>query len=212
MKITPGIAELVGVLIGDGYIYRKNRKYQIGIVGSPVNDNEYFEKLKELIFKEWGKEAKAKFRFRGLRMVFNSKEICSFLINDLGLCHGKGKCFKVTIPEEIYKDWNLTKHTLRGIVDTDGSIFASKKHGIDKYPSIEITTTSSNLAIQIKEMLLKNGFKVTLREEKRKKLIGLKSYKVSLYGQKNLKKWIEEIGFTNPYKLNRALSYLKNRL
>ena len=31
-----------------------------------------------------------------------------------------------------------------------------------------------------------------------------------LNGKKNLKKWIEEIGFTNPYKLNRALNYLEN--
>ena len=35
MMLTEGIAELIGVIIGDGYIYRKNRKYQIGIVGSP---------------------------------------------------------------------------------------------------------------------------------------------------------------------------------
>lgn len=209
MKVTPGIAELVGVLIGDGYIYRRNRKYQIGIVGSPINDRDYFEKLKELIYREWKKEVNAKFRFRGLRMVFNSKEICNFLINDLNLCHGKGKCFRVTIPKEIYKDWNLAKHTIRGIADTDGSVFVSKKPGIDKYLSIEITTTSQNLALQLKDFLVKHGFRVALRKEKRKESTALIVYRVALNGKKNLNKWMEEIGFTNPYKFNRALNYLK---
>ncbi len=209
MKITPGIAELVGVIIGDGYIYRKNRKYQIGIVGSQITDRDYFEKLKELIFREWKKEANARFRFRGLRMVFNSKEICEFLINDLNLCHGKGKCFRVMIPEEIYRDWNLAKHTIRGIADTDGSVFVTKKPGIEKYPSIEITTTSQRLAIQLRDILVKRGFRVALRKENRKEPNALAVYRVALNGQKNLKKWMEEIGFTNSYKLNRALNYIK---
>jgi len=203
------IAELVGAIIGDGYIYRKNYKYQIGIVGSPTNDKEYFEKLKKLIFNEWKKEVKIKFRFRGLRMVFNSKEICNFLINDLKMPHGKGKGQKVQIPEIIYNDKNLVKHAIRGIADTDGSIFISKKPGVQKYPSIEITTTSLNLANQLKEILTKIGFRVTLVIGRRKKAKGLISYRVALYGRENLKKWMDEIGFSNPYKYERAIQYLR---
>ncbi|MDP3026085.1 MAG: LAGLIDADG family homing endonuclease [Nanoarchaeota archaeon] len=210
MTITEGVAELIGAIIGDGYIYRKNRKYQIGIVRSPKNDREYFEKLKKLIYEEWDKEVKIKFRFRGLRMVFDSKRICEFLINDMKMFHGKGKCQNTKIPEKIYEDWDLARHTIRGIADTDGSVFVSKKPGIEKYPSIEITTTSQNLANQLKQILVKRGFRVSLRENIRKQINALKAYKIALYGKKNLRKWVEEIGFTNPYKLNRALDYLKN--
>lgn len=209
MKITPGTAELIGAIIGDGYIYRKNRKYQIGIVGNPITDKEYFEKLKDLIFQEWGKEVKAKFRFRGLRMVFDSKEICEFLINDMKIFHGKGKCERVWIPKEIYIDWNLAKHTIRGIADTDGSVFVSKKPGVDKYPSIEITTTSINLANQLRKLLINNGFRVSLRSWKNNKYPNnLLAYRIGLYGKENLRRWINEIGFSNPYKQNRALTYL----
>jgi len=208
--ITEGVAELIGVIIGDGYIYRKNRKYQIGIVGSPKTDREYFDKLKKLIYEEWNKEVKIKFRFRGLRMVFDSKKICEFLINDMKMFHGKGKCQNVKIPEEIFKNLKLSKCTIRGIADTDGSVFISKKPGIEKYPSIEITTTSQNLAHQLKQTLVKIGFRVSLRENTGKQINALKAYKIALYGKENLKRWIKEIGFTNPYKLNRALSYLNN--
>jgi len=125
--------------------------------------------------------------------------------------HGKGKCQNTKIPQKIYKDWNLTKNILRGIADTDGSVFVSKKPGIEKYPCIEITTTSIELANQLKTLLNENGFRAVLRLEKRIKINpnALPSYKVSLHGKNNLEKWMEEIGFSNPYKHERATTYLE---
>jgi hypothetical protein len=138
-------------------------------------------------------------------------EACDFLINQMKMFHGKCKGQHTTIPKEIFKDWNLAKHTIKGIADTDGSVFVSKKPGIEKYPCIEITTTSPNLAHQLKTLLNEKGFRAVLRLEKRIKINpnALHSYKISLYGKNNLKKWVEEIGFSNPYKHNRAISYLK---
>jgi len=210
MKVTQGLAEFIGALIGDGYIYAKNHKYQIGIVGNPQTDKEYFERLKQLILNEWKKEVKIKLRSGGIRIVFNSKEICEFLMNDMKIFHGKGKCQNVTIPEEIYKNWNLAKYAIRGIADTDGSVFVSKKPGIEKYPCIEITTTSKNLISQLRNLLNEHDFRVTVRTEKRikKNPNALPSYKLTLNGKGNLKRWIEEIGFSNPYKQDRAVSYL----
>ena len=49
MVLNQNVAELVGALIGDGYIYRNNRKYQIGFVGHPITDKEYFEHLKKMV-------------------------------------------------------------------------------------------------------------------------------------------------------------------
>jgi hypothetical protein len=210
MKITPKIAEIIGALIGDGYIYQNHHKYQIGLVGNPITDKNYFKKLKQLLLEEWKKEVKIKFRSGGIRIVFNSKEICKFLIECLNLAHGKDKCQRVIIPEEIYKNWDLAKYAIRGIIDTDGSVFASKKPGIDKCPCIEITTTSKGLLGQLNKLLTERGFRVNTRLEKRIKRNpnALPSYKLSLNGKKNLQKWLEEIGFSNDYKLNRALSYL----
>ena len=169
MIITQELAELIGAIIGDGHIYRKNRKYQIGLTGNPQTDKEYFERLKEFIAIEWKKEAKIKFRQEAIRIVIDSKEICNFLIDKMGMTHGKGKCERVWIPKEIYDDWSLAKHTIRGIADTDGSVFVSKKPGIEKYPCIEITTTSKNLSNQLKTLMNQNGFRVTARIEKRRK-------------------------------------------
>lgn len=209
MKITKELAEIVGIYIGDGYIYRKNRKYQIGFVGNPITDKEMFDNLKVLILKEWNKETKIKFRERGLRLVFNSKEICESLIGGLGLAHGKGKCEKVFIPENILDDWNLAKYALRGIIDSDGSVFVSKKPGIEKYPTIEITTTSLILAEQLRNILLEQGFRVANIRKSFSKLSKLPAYRVPLHGKRNIEMWLNKIGFSNKYKENRAKSYIQ---
>ena len=209
MKITPGIAEIVGIYIGDGHIFREKNKFQIGFTGNPLTDVELFEKITELIKKEWGKDVKFKVRANGLRMAFRSKEISSFLIKGLRLPYGKGKGERVTIPEDIAKNWNLAKYTIRGIMDTDGTIFISKKPRVERYPTIEITTTSPILASQLREILMNNGFRVGNIRKSISKSSKLPAYRVPLYGKENVRKWLNEIGFSNKYKLERAKSYIQ---
>jgi hypothetical protein len=94
-------------------------------------------------------------------------------------------------------------------MDTDGTIFVSKKPGVDKYPTIEVTTTSKNLAMQLRSVLLKKDFRVAnIRESISKSSIN-KAYRVPLYGKQNVIMWLKEIGFSNSYKKNRAKSYIQ---
>ena len=209
LKINENFAELVGALIGDGYIYKNNRKYQIGFVGNIVTDKAYFQYLRAIILKEWKKEAKIKVRERGLRMVIDSKEVCNFLINELKIPYGKEKRKKVLIPTNFLIDWTLTKKVIRGIFDTDGTVFAVKKPRIDKYPSIELTTISKKLAEQVRSILKSQGFRVSKIWNFKQKSGNL-GYRFGLNGMENLKQLVKIIGFSNPYKLERAISYLNN--
>lgn len=209
MKITPGIAEIVGIYIGDGHVHREGNKFQIGFTGSPQTDVELFERLKELIFKEFGKEVNFKVRANGLRMAFRSKEISNLFVNDLKLVYGKGKSERVIIPKEIANNWSLAKHTIRGIMDTDGTVFVSKKPGIEKYPTMEITTNSYDLANQIRGALLSQNFRVGNIRKSISKSSKNPTYRVPLYGKENIRKWLKEIGFSNTYKKQRAESYIK---
>ncbi len=208
MEITPGIAEIVGIYIGDGHIYRNGNKFQIGFTGSPRTDVELFEHLQKLIKEEWGKETNFSVKRKGLRMRFRSKKITGFLINDLNLCYGEGKCERVKIPEKICRNWILAKHTIRGIMDTDGTVFVSKKPRVEKYPVMEITTVSSELANQLKRILSERNFRLG-KIRKFVKEGSRPSYRVALYGKKNIVKWLDEIGFSNKYKLDRAKEYVK---
>ena len=48
-KLSPEFAELVGIIIGDGYLYTNGTKYIIGIVGNPKTDWSYFRYIKNII-------------------------------------------------------------------------------------------------------------------------------------------------------------------
>lgn len=206
--ITDEELELIGVIIGDGHIHKKPPKYYFGITGNIKTDYSYFQKLASLITTVWNKNAKVFESSGGLRIRVYSRKIVEKLTNQFGLAFNESKCYSISIPLMFAGDYNSAKHILRGLVDTDGSVFVSDKPGYPNYPAIEITTVSKRLAWQVREILLRAGFRVTKLRSYLSKRSTVEAYKVCLYGKTNLKKWIKEIGFSNPYKLNRAISAL----
>src|SRR3989338_8923961 len=205
---SPSELELVGAIIGDGHIHAKPPKYYFGLTGNKVTDREYFAKLSALISSVWNKNARVFESSGGLRIRVYSKKIVHKLINDFSTPFNAGKCYSVKIPGVFLKDYSKSKHIIRGIADTDGSVFVSDKPGAMDYPSLEITTVSKELAENIWEILIKNGFRVARIRKSRSRLSKSDAYKVCLYGKANLKKWIEEIGFSNPHKYLKAVSFL----
>jgi len=207
-KITASECELIGAIIGDGNIHKKSPKYYVGVTGNIQTDKEYFGYLSGLIKKSWNKTPQIRNRWNAIRLRFYSKKIVERITGIFGLPFNSGKCYKVKIPGIIASDWGLVRHTIRGIADTDGSVFTANKPGSPNYPSIEITTTSRFLACQLRNILNKQGFRVAKIWGYKSKLSKFTAYKVPLNGRKNLEKWIKEIGFSNPYKLNKALNAL----
>jgi hypothetical protein len=200
--------ELLGALLGDGFVSLASHKYIFGLTGNSITDKDYFNHLTNLIYFVCNKKVVPKVRSHGIRISVYSKSYCLRLINDFGFFPGAGKAVNAKIPTFVLSDWKMLTFVLRGLFDTDGSVFYSKKPGVEKYPSLELTTSSINLANQVKEGLLIKGFRVTKIRSYFSKLSKHRTYKVCLYGKTNLQRWVEEIGFSNPYKSLRAKSLL----
>jgi hypothetical protein len=197
------LSELIGIIIGDGNIYynAKLNKYYFEITGDPLREREYFNHISKLINDILAKKLFPRIGGRGLRLRVYSKEFVEFLINELGIPYGKNKGKLVRIPEEIIsKDWNLIKSCIRGITDTDGSLFLSKKGNRENYPTVEITTTSKPLANQLRGLLNEKyrlGFRSFTPKGFRKKFV------ISVNGNEMVNKWINDIGFSNKRKLRK---------
>ena len=197
-EINTKLSELIGILIGDGIIYynTKIKKYFFEITGDPKLEVEYFDYVSSLVQEIINKKPSIRVGGRGLRLRLYSKEFIEFLIYELGLPYGK-KSDIIKIPEKI-NNWNLLKYCIRGITDTDGSLFLSKKENNLYYPSIEISTNSKFLAFQIFESL-KDKYRMCIRKFSKE---GINDrYIVSVNGNIMVRKWIEEIGFSNKRKL-----------
>ena len=109
------------------------------------------------------------------------------------------KNYRVSIPSSIYKS-KLVNFVIRGIFDTDGYIFVDKRK-IYKTPYVRIgvSTKSKTLYDQLKLIMLKGKYNVYTRIDKR---YGI--YNLEIYGNKQVKKWLKEFGFSNTKKKNYA--------
>ncbi len=188
--------ELIGIIIGDGnIIYNpKNRTYRLEITGNVEEDGIYFQKIASFIEKKSINKVHIRIKKEkkgiGLRLHINDKKYVEYLINVLGLPYGP-KTFTIKIPNK-FLNWRYSKHIIRGICESDGSIYFSKsKFGkYPTYPRIEIRTSSHNLIKQIMRILLQRGYSVNLLECD-------KTAKIYVSGIKMFYKWNQEIGFTN---------------
>jgi hypothetical protein len=97
------------------------------------------------------------------------------------------------------ENWELVKWTVRGIMDTDGTLFFSKKtYSEPIYPTIELRTCSKKLANQVEKLLSQQNFRARLRGNENE------GFHVALYGTAMLRKWAVEIGFSNSKHANKV--------
>ena len=204
------VYELIGVILGDGYI-RYNpttRIYGLEITGDAKDDQEYFANLSDFIETIAKKKPKLFIRNevkgRSLRLSIYSKKFAEYLIHGLSIAH-HNKTFDGSIPEKFI-DWKYSKHIIRGLFETDGSIYFSKSRRINhpSYPRIELVTSSKKLALQMANILKQKDFNIHTRTRKSDK-----TFRLYLSGSIMLEKWVNEIGFSSMKKFSKYLLWKK---
>jgi hypothetical protein len=118
------LAEFVGIVLGDGAI----NQYQIAVTLHSHDDYEYgtfYTKLaKELFDVPIGCHRHK--RARALDYVISRKGVVEFCINELGMKRGNKTRQQVHIPQWIKQNPQYLKACIRGLVDTDGSVFSHR--------------------------------------------------------------------------------------
>lgn len=202
--------ELIGVILGDGSITILPNKgiYRLEISGNAEDGEEYFLKISNFIFGLSGKRPKIRIRNerlgKSLRLTINSKKFIFYLVDKLKIPY-RNKTFESHVPDQFLK-WLYCKHIIRGLFETDGSIYFSriKKSKFPKYPRIEIKTSSKKLTEQIYLLLKQKAFKVRIRTCKSDKTIG-----IYVSGKAMIEKWVKEIGFGSKRNESKYLFWKK---
>jgi len=118
-KMNEELAELVGIILGDGTL----TKYFVRISFDRISDSSYIEYVQKLCLKLFKIEPKI-INEKGkntTNLRINSIIIANFLNKKLNIPFGSKIKNKTKIPEAIFKYPKLMRACLRGLMDSDGT-------------------------------------------------------------------------------------------
>lgn len=191
------IAELIGAILGDGNIYDKRPKY-VELCGHPSNDSKYFERvLLPIVNSEINRRPKLFIRDGGLRFRINCKCFVEWL-KEKGVPAGEAKAM-ATIPDFIVRNQKLLTCCIRGVFDTDGSIYFDMRAAYARpYPRIDLHMTNYELLKQMTKLLDDFGIVHCFAKSKGS---------IITAGENPLKQFLVKIGFSNPHHISRIKNH-----
>ena len=201
------LAEFIGIVLGDGNIHayikgKKTRTYMIRIAGNSIKDfnylTEYVKPLGEDLFGIKGQIFKSK-NCNCLYLTFHGKKIIDFF-QKMNLPPGNKIKNKIRIPSWIFSKKIYMRACLRGLYDTDGSIYELLPNWPGLY-QLNLDNYNYDLLKQVRDMLIFLGFKPS-------KIHGNKTpegTKIDITRKKDIKKFYKEIGTNNDSKRKKFL-------
>ena len=153
------VLELLGALIGDGWIGISGGRKQVCYCGN-LHQQAYANHLQRLLFQAFRVRGYLKFRekFTVFYIIINSGPIFDFFKQNFDFPVGFKRKFNTAL---LPSDFDKAAHVIRGIFDTDGSIYFDKATGYARpYPVIDITSHNPELLAWLSKILAKKGFKV----------------------------------------------------
>ena len=194
---TPLLAELLGVLAGDGHISRIN--HEVSITGDSLLDREYLTNHVPSLF--WFSfKVSTKTRFvrgrRAMRCLVNSARIVEYLTGECGLPLGKKKG-NLHLPILLENDKALLTCFLRGLFDTDGSVYMRR----GKDAVVCVVSADVVFLAEVREALASLGFSPSVSGKN-----------LFIYGNEQVGKFFEEIKPNNERHLKRYDRFIKEIL
>lgn len=118
------LAEFLGIMLGDGCItvIEKMYAYQVRIALNPKNEESYAKFVCKLVEKVFGIKPKLYYKGTALYVCINNKDMVQHL-KAYGLLSGNKLVNKAGIPLWIKEDNGFLAACLRGLIDTDGSVY-----------------------------------------------------------------------------------------
>ncbi len=196
-KMTEELAEEIGWHVGDGSMNYYSNKGLYQLRGHLKDDRlHYLDYISNHYKKLYNLEPNIRNMVSTGVLGFQiwSDAIVSFKHCVIGLPLGKKG--NIQIPESVLKKKYFFAF-VRGLFDTDGSIYFENKRG-KPYPRIDIKTTSEALANGVYSRLMMYGINACIYEYKRIEKNWNNLFSVIIRGYPNITKWMDKIGTSNP--------------
>ena len=218
MKIDGDMAELLGIHIGDGCISRTSNYAEYYLGGDITEEVDYHKNWVEPLFNRkvmnpvLKKNVQYKFhpKVRVYGFYIFNKKIVEFF-EEFGI--SAGSKISIRVPKEIMKNSQLSKRFLRGLFDTDGSIYFDRNKSLkankNNRPIIKLGTVSKYLIKDVYILLKNLSFHPRIKKPYSGKRNKNPVFNVLIYRVGDISRYIEEIGFKNPKHYTKWQIYKK---
>lgn len=192
------LAEFIGIMLGDGCL---SSRFQVGIAFNAETDQAYGAYLQQLFQTLFGLSATIQPRTdsNGWTVVASSRTLVEHL-QALGLVAGNKVTHQVDVPEWVLAKPSYQRACLRGLMDTDGSIYryAHRVNGFTyEHVALCFTNRSQPLLHSVRRLLTEDGFRPRMRR-----------YQVYLNRQAEIQRYFQIVGSHNSKHLTRFQKYL----
>ena len=196
-------AELVGMHVGDGTLYRTSRNLVWELRGSLDEKEYYCATVKPLLETLFNIPFDPKYRSGGKNGCFgiqtSKKEVTAFFLL-YGFNSGR-KTHTVRIPQYIFDaPHSIQLAFVRCLFDTDGCIRFERmnKQTLHTYPRIELSFASRILRDNLQDLLTNLGFRCFVWGNAERG-----EYKLCLSGKEQAEKWFSLVKPNNTKHLNK---------
>ncbi|KYK25949.1 hypothetical protein AYK26_01575 [Euryarchaeota archaeon SM23-78] len=199
-KLTPELAEIVGIMMGDGCLYLDRlNKYQT-VISFNKDEKDYLVYVKNLFenyfdgYKFCITETKDELLLRNTS-VFVGKQL-----EAVGICVGNKIKNKITLPFWIYQENISIIRFLRGFFDTDGCVY--RKY--DNFLQVQFKLACEETLSSVYKLLVQLGFHPSrIQRESNKNNFSWKFY---LCRQSEIRRFFQ---LFSPKNLKHVKRYLK---
>lgn len=183
--------------MGDGSL----TNYQLVISFNRFNDAEYVSNVSKMIFELFGHMPSIQERkdSKCTNLVVSSVELVEYLMS-LGLPKGDKLRSGLDIPDWVKENQEFTERCIRGLIDTDGSIYQEVhkvKNRVYAYPRISFVSASDSLRKSVNTALSEIGIKSMIRMNRN----------VNIERFTDIDKYFRIIGSSNPKHLRRFAKF-----
>ena len=197
---TEKLAELVGILLGDGYLSSSTNRVKISF--NSKDDVEYISYVNNLLVELFDVKPILKQRVNEntAELYIFKRDIIRFLINNVGM-KVSPKWNNAVIPSQFLSS-KLDLQVLRGYFDTDGCLVTANNNGTI-YPRLEMKVSPSPMQKQFIAILKKYKFSFGVYQ------IGDGKVRIQLNGKPQLEKWIKSVGFSNQKHIDKISRFIE---
>ncbi|HLD37264.1 MAG TPA: LAGLIDADG family homing endonuclease [Candidatus Nanoarchaeia archaeon] len=193
------LAELIGIILGDGNIWVRKPYYYLTIVGDSKKDRNYLlNYVKPLFRKLFNKELHVRtHKSNNELFIYTGSKNVIFTLRHFGLTSGDKKKNNIKIPSWIFKSNKYIKACIRGLIDTDGCVCPITGRN---YPYIWFSCGIENLRKSFDLAMKKLGIKTSNWNIRKNR-----TPDIYIGSKEMIKKYMQTISFKNKRHLTKMM-------